>query len=82
VAVKLTTMMDGLAIQNPTTEYQPIFHQGTEEKYFKWITPNLKSHIRISSYVPNSSKVKHCYLNIYYLEDFIMKTNNSTVGPI
>jgi hypothetical protein len=37
VAVKLQHDDNRLAIPNPTTEYLPLFYQGTIEQYFKWV---------------------------------------------
>jgi hypothetical protein len=35
--MKLTLDINGAFIDNPTTLIQPVYNQGTVEKYFKWL---------------------------------------------
>jgi hypothetical protein len=37
VSMKLTLDINGAFIENPTTQVQPLYSQGTVEKYFKWL---------------------------------------------
>jgi hypothetical protein len=43
--VKLTLDINGAFIDNPTTQVQPVYNQGTVEQYFKWLK-SLKSILR------------------------------------
>jgi hypothetical protein len=36
VSIKLTLDINGEFIDNPTTQVQPVYNQGTVEQYFKW----------------------------------------------
>jgi hypothetical protein len=37
VSMKLTLDINGEFIDNPTTQVQPMYNQGTVEQYFKWL---------------------------------------------
>ena len=37
VSMKLTLDVNGDFIDNPTTQVQPVYNQGTVEQYFKWL---------------------------------------------
>jgi hypothetical protein len=37
VSMKLTLDINGAFIDNPTTQIQPVYNQGTVEQYFKWL---------------------------------------------
>ena len=37
VSVKLLLDAQGKKISNPTTQVQPVYHQGTVEQFFKWV---------------------------------------------
>jgi hypothetical protein len=37
VSMKLTLYINGEFIDNPTTQVQPVYNQGTVEQYFKWL---------------------------------------------
>jgi hypothetical protein len=36
-SMKLTLDINGAFIDNPTTQVQPVYNQGTVEQYFKWL---------------------------------------------
>jgi hypothetical protein len=46
VSMKLTLDINGAFIDNPTTQVQPVYNQGTVEQYFKWLK-SLNSIIRV-----------------------------------
>jgi hypothetical protein len=37
VSMKLTLAINGAFIENPKTQVQPVYNQGTVEQYFKWL---------------------------------------------
>jgi hypothetical protein len=48
VLMKLTLDINGAFIDNPTTQVQPLYNQGTVEQYFKWLK-SLNSILRVQT---------------------------------